>query len=334
MKSAKKLNVFAKNSESARSHENFLLCPFRRTPNRLVLGFPGNSKLHQPQKPRAPLSRTDSSYVSANSKMNKEDAMNAAKDAAAGVSIKNILTTGSSTQTVPGYGSDVSELKNLFNKGQGNLLGPGQIKADCCLDKSSMDCRAVQVIYDTNSRPSWPESDFDQILGDRDHVLAGAQKPHPDISDSNEIICETITTTTPPQYEYTACEETTGVITEQCFSGWTEQLEITSLFKCINRTGNVKNITCTNPYVSSVQNYTCLEAPRQSCQIGINIDVESEYVYQCSKQLIQAKTYRCNKVLSVVATPGCEIGKMQQAQAGRPFRLRNRRVQRRRYRQS
>ena len=260
-------------------------------------------------------SRTDSSYVSANSKMNKEDAMNAAKDAAAGVSIKNILTTGSSTQTVPGYGSDVSELKNLFNKGQGNLLGPGQIKADCCLDKSSMDCRAVQVIYDTNSRPSWPESDFDQILGDRDHVLAGAQKPHPDISDSNEIICETITTTTPPQYEYTACEETTGVITEQCFSGWTEQLEITSLFKCINRTGNVKNITCTNPYVSSVQNYTCLEAPRQSCQIGINIDVESEYVYQCSKQLIQAKTYRCNKVLSVVATPGCEIGKMQQAQA-------------------
>lgn len=164
-------------------------------------------------------SRTDSSYVSANSKMNKEDAMNAAKDAAAGVSIKNILTTGSSTQTVPGYGSDVSELKNLFNKGQGDLLGPGQIKADGCLDKSSMDCRAVQVIYDTNSHPSWPESDFDQILGDRDHVLAGAQKPHPDISDSNEIICETITTTTPPQYEYTACEETTGVITEQCFSG-------------------------------------------------------------------------------------------------------------------
>lgn len=260
-------------------------------------------------------SRSASPSIAANGKMNKEDAMNAAKDAAAGVSIKNILTTGSSTQTVPGYGSDVSELKNLFNKGQGNLLGPGQIKADCCLDKSSMDCRAVQVIYDTNSRPSWPESDFDQILGDRDHVLAGAQKPHPDISDSNEIICETITTTTPPQYEYTACEETTGVITEQCFSGWTEQLEITSLFKCINRTGNVKNITCTNPYVSSVQNYTCLEAPRQSCQIGINIDVESEYVYQCSKQLIQAKTYRCNKVLSVVATPGCEIGKMQQAQA-------------------
>ena len=105
--------------------------------------------------------------------------MNAAKDAAAGVSIKSILTTGSSTQTVPGYGSDVSELKNLFNKGQGNLLGPGQIKADCCLDKSSMDCRAVQVIYDTNSRPSWRNLTLIKFLGDRDHVLCRSAKASP-----------------------------------------------------------------------------------------------------------------------------------------------------------
>lgn len=257
---------------------------------------------------------SDSTKVK-NGSMTKEEAMNAAKDAASSVSVKDILANSSSTETVPNFGSDVSELKNLFNKGQGDLLAPGQIKADGCLDKSSMDCRAVQVIYDTNSRPSWPESDFDKVLGDRDQIISGAQKPHPDINDSNDVTCETITTNVPPQYEYTACEETSGAVTEQCFSGWAEQLEITSLFQCIQRTGNVKNITCVNPYVSSVHNYTCLEAPRQSCQVGIHVDVKSEYVYECSKQSVQAKTYQCNKILTVAATPGCETGKMQEALA-------------------
>lgn len=249
------------------------------------------------------------------SKISKEEAMNAAKEAASGVSIKEIVSDNSSTNSVPGYGSDVSEQKNLFNKGQGDLLGPGQIKADGCLDKSSMDCRAVQVIYDTNSRPSWPESDFDSMLGNRDQIVSGAQKPHPDISDSDNVTCETITTTTPPLYEYSTCEESTGSTTEQCFSGWAEKLEITALFQCIKRTGNVKNITCTNPYVSTIQNYTCLEAPRQSCQVGVNVEVDSEYLYECSKQQIQAKTYRCSKILTVVGTPGCEEGKMQEALA-------------------
>ena len=51
-----------------------------------------------------------------NGSMTKEEAMNAAKDAASSVSVKDILANSSSTETVPNFGSDVSELKNLFNK--------------------------------------------------------------------------------------------------------------------------------------------------------------------------------------------------------------------------
>ena len=135
----------------------------------------------------------------------KQSAMDAAKEEAAKLSIKDILTESSASGTVPEYGSDVSELKDLFAKGQGNLLTPGTSKADGCLSQTSMDCRAVQVIYDTHSRPGWEESDFDNILADRDHLLNKV----PDLPSNGEEICETITTTRPPQTDFAVCEETT-----------------------------------------------------------------------------------------------------------------------------
>ena len=128
----------------------------------------------------------------------KQSAMDAAKEEAAKLSIKDILTESSASGTVPEYGSDVSELKDLFAKGQGNLLTPGTSKADGCLSQTSMDCRAVQVIYDTHSRPGWEESDFDNILADRDHLLNKV----PDLPSNGEEICETITTTRPPQTDF------------------------------------------------------------------------------------------------------------------------------------
>lgn len=149
----------------------------------------------------------------------KQSAMDAAKEEAAKLSIKDILTESSASGTVPEYGSDVSELKDLFSKGQGNLLTPGTSKADGCLSQTSMDCRAVQVIYDTHSRPGWEESDFDNILADRDHLLNKV----PDLPSNGEEICETITTTRPPQTDFAVCEETTvGSSTQSCFEGWTE----------------------------------------------------------------------------------------------------------------
>lgn len=135
----------------------------------------------------------------------KQSAMDAAKEEAAKLSIKDILTESSASGTVPEYGSDVSELKDLFAKGQGNLLTPGSSKADGCLSQTSMDCRAVQVIYDTHSRPGWEESDFDNILADRDHLLNKV----PDLPSNGQEICETITTTRPPQTDFAVCEETT-----------------------------------------------------------------------------------------------------------------------------
>ena len=144
----------------------------------------------------------------------KQSAMDAAKEEAAKLSIKDILTESSASGTVPEFGSDVSELKDLFAKGQGNLLTPGSSKADGCLSQTSMDCRAVQVIYDTHSRPGWEESDFDNILADRDHLLNKV----PDLPSNGQKICETITTTRPPQTDFAVCEETTvGSSTQTCF---------------------------------------------------------------------------------------------------------------------
>ena len=153
----------------------------------------------------------------------KQSAMDAAKEEAAKLSIKDILTESSASGTIPEYGSDVSELKELFAKGQGNLLTPGTSKADGCLSQTSMDCRAVQVIYDTHSRPGWEESDFDNILADRDHLLNKV----PDLPSNGQEVCETITTTRPPQTDFAVCEETTvGSSTQSCFEGWTEKLDV------------------------------------------------------------------------------------------------------------
>lgn len=74
----------------------------------------------------------------------KQSAMDAAKEEAARLSIKDILTESSASGTVPEYGSDVSELKDLFAKGQGNLLTPGSSKADGCLSAN---------FYGLQSRP-------------------------------------------------------------------------------------------------------------------------------------------------------------------------------------
>lgn len=171
----------------------------------------------------------------------KQSAMDAAKEEAARLSIKDILTESSASGTVPEYGSDVSELKDLFAKGQGNLLTPGSSKADGCLSQTSMDCRAVQVIYDTHSRPDWEESDFDNILADRDHLL----NKLPDLPPNGQEICETITTTRPPQTDFAVCEETTvGSSTQSCFEGWTEKLDVSTLFECIARTGKKLTVEC------------------------------------------------------------------------------------------
>lgn len=73
----------------------------------------------------------------------KQSAMDAAKEEAAKLSIKDILTESSASGTVPEYGADVSELKDLFAKGQGNLLTPGSSKADGCLSQTSIDRKSV-----------------------------------------------------------------------------------------------------------------------------------------------------------------------------------------------
>lgn len=83
-------------------------------------------------------------------------------------------------------------------------------------------------------RPGWEESDFDNILADRDHLLNKV----PDLPPNGGEICETITTTRPPQTDLAVCEETTvGSTAQSCFEGWTEKLDVSTLFECIARTG-------------------------------------------------------------------------------------------------
>lgn len=242
----------------------------------------------------------------------KQSAMDAAKEEAAKLSIKDILTESSASGTVPEYGSDVSELKELFAKGQGNLLTPGSSKADGCLSQTSMDCRAVQVIYDTNSRPGWEESDFDNILADRDHLL----NKLPDLPSNGQEICETITTTRPPQTDFAVCEETTvGSSTQSCFEGWTEKLDVSTLFECIARTGKKLTVECLADYNETSQDYTCLHTPPQTCHVGEKVQIQSTYQYRCKTQQFEQNTYRCNRYLEVVGHSGCEIGKFFSAQS-------------------
>ena len=240
----------------------------------------------------------------------KQSAMDAAKEEAARLSIKDILTESSASGTVPEYGSDVSELKDLFAKGQGNLLTPGSSKADGCLSQTSMDCRAVQVIYDTHSRPDWEESDFDNILADRDHLL----NKLPDLPPNGQEICETITTTRPPQTDFSVCEETTvGSSTQSCFEGWTEKLDVSTLFECIARTGKKLTVECLADYNETSQDYTCLHTPPQTCHVGEKVQIHSTYQYRCKTQQFEQNTYRCNRYLEVVGYSGCEIGKFFEA---------------------
>ena len=227
----------------------------------------------------------------------KQSAMDAAKEEAAKLSIKDILTESSASGTIPEYGSDVSELKELFAKGQGNLLTPGTSKADGCLSQTSMDCRAVQVIYDTHSRPGWEESDFDNILADRDHLLNKV----PDLPSNGQEVCETITTTRPPQTDFAVCEETTvGSSTQSCFEGWTEKLDVSTLFECIARTGKKLTVECLADYNETSQDYTCLHTPPQTCHIGEKVEIQSTYQYRCKTQQFEQNTYRCNRYLEVV----------------------------------
>ncbi len=242
-----------------------------------------------------------------------QEAMDAAKEAASAVSVKDLLDSQNASSTVPGYGSDVSDLTALYNKGQGDLLGPGGIKAEGCLEKDTMDCRAVQVIYDTGTRPSWPESDFDDLLAGRDDVITNLPDRIPGLEGDGEF-CETITTVQPALHEYEVCEETSGGSTESCFSGWAEKLEVTTLFQCVNRTQSTKNVTCSRPFVTSIQNYSCVEAPRQTCAVGEVVSVDSRYAYQCETNFFQARTYRCNKVLEVSGVGGCEEGSFHEAE--------------------
>ncbi len=248
----------------------------------------------------------------------KQSAMDAAKEEAAKLSIKDILTESSAAGTVPEYGADVSELKDLFAKGQGNLLTPGSSKADGCLSQTSMDCRAVQVIYDTHSRPGWDESEFDNILADRDHLL----NKLPEIPPNGGEICETITTTRPPQTDFAVCEEATvGSTTSSCFEGWIEKLDVSTLFECIARTGKKLTVECLADYNETSQDYTCLHAPLQTCHVGETVQIQSSYQYLCKTQQFTQNTYRCNRYLEVVGYAGCEIGKFFEAASETSFSL-------------
>lgn len=240
--------------------------------------------------------------------------MEEAKEVASSFNAKDFINEGATTN-VPSFGADVTDLKELFGKGQGNLLTPGASKAEGCLSQDSMDCRAVQMIYETNSNPKWPEKDFDDMLADRDHFMGnlGTLPPNAGVGGSGTV-CETITTTHPPLTDFAVCEESIqGVSTQSCIAGWVEKLDITTLFSCIARTGLKTTVQCSADYVNTSQNYTCTQAPSQTCSMGTKVQIDSQYLYGCKTQHFNNKTYRCNKVLSVVGYPGCQPGNFQSA---------------------
>lgn len=241
-----------------------------------------------------------------------KDAMQQAKELANQFKGSSFVNSSGAESVVPNYNQDVSELEKLFSKGQGNLLAPGQIKADQCLDLTSPDCLAVQTIYDTSKRPGWDLSDLDSILADRDQLIGSVNKLP---GNDNDVTCETITTTTPPQTQFATCEQMEGATPESCFNGWVEKLDVTTLFQCIKRSGQIKEVSCLADYVSNSADYLCTLAPQQTCSVGTVVDISSKYRYQCQQQHFSQKSYRCNKVLKIEGFAGCEPGSMQKAQS-------------------
>lgn len=242
----------------------------------------------------------------------KEEAMQAAKDTAGALSVKELLTESQAQNTVPGFGADVSELKKLFEKGQGNLLAPGTDKAQGCLSENSQDCLAVQKIYEANQSNSFTKEDFAPLLEAKDALLSKI----PPQEANRDLVCETVTVKKPPQTDFAVCEENTlQASAASCIEGWTEKLDVSTLFECVSRTGEALSFECRAGLVSSAQNYTCLQAPLKSCTEGISISVSSDYLYRCRTQLMQKKTYQCNRLLAVPGYAGCEAGSLHNAQS-------------------
>jgi conjugal transfer mating pair stabilization protein TraN len=236
----------------------------------------------------------------------------AAKDTAAGNSTVSLVQDASNTALVPGAGSDVSDLEALFEKGQGNILAPGAAETEKCLASATETCQAVQVVLETGSAPSWDEREFDSLLAGKDTVIGSVGGlPAPETG----VACETIKTEIPPQVQYATCDSREGAAEESCFSGWTQEVSFEALFTCIDRQVKTTYVTCNEPFVASVQNFTCLEAPLASCTEGASLLVESAFLYECAEQSYKKGSYTCNRVLTAVGYEGCAEGSFQKAEA-------------------
>jgi conjugal transfer mating pair stabilization protein TraN len=236
----------------------------------------------------------------------------AAKEAAKGNTTVSITQNAANTALVPGADSDVSDLEALFDKGQGNILAPGASETEKCLASSTETCQAVQVVLEAGSSPSWDERDFDDILAGKDSVIGAVEGlPAPDTG----VACETIKTEIPPQVQYATCDTREGLTKESCFSGWTQEVTFEALFTCIDRQVKTTYITCSEPYVASIQDFTCLEAPLAACTEGVEVDVTGDYLYECASQTYKKGTYTCNRVLAAVGYEGCTAGTYQTAEA-------------------
>ncbi len=86
--------------------------------------------------------------------MTSQEAMNMAQQTASGVKPSDFITTESASNTVNGFGADVSVIEQHFNKGQGDLISPGGEKVTECLSGTSMECRAVQAVLDAGTHPA------------------------------------------------------------------------------------------------------------------------------------------------------------------------------------
>jgi hypothetical protein len=68
-------------------------------------------------------------------------------------------------RTVPNYGADSSSMSNLYQNGNGNLVGNGQTRVAGCQNQGDPECQAVQTVKDGKStRPQFTINKNDPML--------------------------------------------------------------------------------------------------------------------------------------------------------------------------
>lgn len=131
-----------------------------------------------------------------------------------------ITSAGRAGATVPQYGADPSSMSNLFNGGNGDLIGPGSTRAAACNSLTDSECQAVQLIQNGRfTRPTFTINPADPLISGADNTRRNPSPiigPNPGGITFPSTQCTTNTTTTPATFSDETCDIATPTNEQVC----------------------------------------------------------------------------------------------------------------------